>query len=432
MAQGTATKVKKRKKSVLKRAKQSLLRAEVNRGHHTRVRSSMKSLRGALRTGRRRCGRFAAPADPFGHRSRRRQGRPEPECRQSLQVAPVAGLQRAGPGEKSVAPALRRNLSLSALRAQPPPCRRPVAPPETPSPRARPSFPTSAGCRPRRAPANLAPAALREIFCACRRAISAASRRMPSRPAAMPCRDPAPQFLRFQQLAKRPGQRAHQRRRLFAVAQQLVQERERARTVGRWPARPPSSHTEYFFSATTSASTSAARDLPTRPGVRNQLGRSRRGSPPDRHCTDRPVPRPHRLRWRRYPAAAICFVIRAGDPQPLPGSSGNSRSHHRHFFQQQLGQLGALVQLGGFQHQHRERRRRFQIFAQDLRRIALFRLRPRHPSSFPESSSSILDFGSAAGSIASSSEYTITCRGASMGIIRARPITSSRSSSAPE
>lgn len=51
MAQGTATKVKKRKKSVLKRARQSLRLAEVNRGHRTRVRSSMRSLRSALRAG---------------------------------------------------------------------------------------------------------------------------------------------------------------------------------------------------------------------------------------------------------------------------------------------------------------------------------------------------------------------------------------------
>ena len=51
MAQGTATKVKKRKKSVLKRAAQSLVRAEHNRGHRTRVRSSMKSLRVAIRSG---------------------------------------------------------------------------------------------------------------------------------------------------------------------------------------------------------------------------------------------------------------------------------------------------------------------------------------------------------------------------------------------
>ena len=51
MAQGTPTKVKKRKKSVLKRAAQSLQRAEANRGHRSRVRSSMKSLRTALRSG---------------------------------------------------------------------------------------------------------------------------------------------------------------------------------------------------------------------------------------------------------------------------------------------------------------------------------------------------------------------------------------------
>src|SRR5947199_5385969 len=51
MAQGTATKVKKRKKSVLKRAAQSIQRAEVNRGHRTRVRSSMKSLRAAIVSG---------------------------------------------------------------------------------------------------------------------------------------------------------------------------------------------------------------------------------------------------------------------------------------------------------------------------------------------------------------------------------------------
>jgi small subunit ribosomal protein S20 len=51
MAQGTATKVKKRKKSVLKRAKQSLHLAEVNRGHKTRVRSAMRSMRSALASG---------------------------------------------------------------------------------------------------------------------------------------------------------------------------------------------------------------------------------------------------------------------------------------------------------------------------------------------------------------------------------------------
>lgn len=51
MAQGTATKVKKRKKSVLKRAAQSITRAAVNRSNRTRVRSMMKSLRNALGTG---------------------------------------------------------------------------------------------------------------------------------------------------------------------------------------------------------------------------------------------------------------------------------------------------------------------------------------------------------------------------------------------
>jgi len=51
MAQGTATKVKKRKKSVLKRAAQSIQRAAVNRGHRTRVRSSMRSLRVAINAG---------------------------------------------------------------------------------------------------------------------------------------------------------------------------------------------------------------------------------------------------------------------------------------------------------------------------------------------------------------------------------------------
>src|SRR3954462_13184581 len=51
MAQGTATKVKKRKKSVLKRAAQSIKRAEVNRGDRTRVRTSMKSLRSAIVSG---------------------------------------------------------------------------------------------------------------------------------------------------------------------------------------------------------------------------------------------------------------------------------------------------------------------------------------------------------------------------------------------
>ena len=48
MAQGAPTKVKKRKKSVLKRAKQSHVRAEINRSHKTRVRTFMKNLRSAI------------------------------------------------------------------------------------------------------------------------------------------------------------------------------------------------------------------------------------------------------------------------------------------------------------------------------------------------------------------------------------------------
>jgi small subunit ribosomal protein S20 len=48
MAQGAPTKVKKRKKSVLKRAAQSHARAEVNRANTTRVRTIMKKLRTAI------------------------------------------------------------------------------------------------------------------------------------------------------------------------------------------------------------------------------------------------------------------------------------------------------------------------------------------------------------------------------------------------
>jgi small subunit ribosomal protein S20 len=51
MAQGTATKIKKRKKSVLKRAAQSITRSAVNRSNRTRVRSVIKSLRGAINAG---------------------------------------------------------------------------------------------------------------------------------------------------------------------------------------------------------------------------------------------------------------------------------------------------------------------------------------------------------------------------------------------
>src|SRR5262245_25577699 len=48
MPQGAPTKVKKRKKSVLKRAKQSRVRAEINRANKTRVRTVVKSLRSAI------------------------------------------------------------------------------------------------------------------------------------------------------------------------------------------------------------------------------------------------------------------------------------------------------------------------------------------------------------------------------------------------
>ena len=48
MAQGAPTKVKKRKKSVLKRAKQSHVRAAINRANRTRVRSIMRRLRTAI------------------------------------------------------------------------------------------------------------------------------------------------------------------------------------------------------------------------------------------------------------------------------------------------------------------------------------------------------------------------------------------------
>ena len=48
MAQGQPTKIKKRKKSVLKRAKQAHVRAAVNRANRTRVRTIMKQLRSAI------------------------------------------------------------------------------------------------------------------------------------------------------------------------------------------------------------------------------------------------------------------------------------------------------------------------------------------------------------------------------------------------
>lgn len=51
MPQGTPTKVKKRKKSVLKRAQQAIERAEVNRANRTRVRTMIKRMHAALGAG---------------------------------------------------------------------------------------------------------------------------------------------------------------------------------------------------------------------------------------------------------------------------------------------------------------------------------------------------------------------------------------------
>ncbi len=51
MPQGTPTKVKKRKKSVLKRARQALRRGEINRGNRTRVRTMLRRARAAISAG---------------------------------------------------------------------------------------------------------------------------------------------------------------------------------------------------------------------------------------------------------------------------------------------------------------------------------------------------------------------------------------------
>src|ERR1700674_1875694 len=51
MAQGAARKVKKRKPSVLKRARQSRERAAVNRANRTEVRTIVKQMRAALNAG---------------------------------------------------------------------------------------------------------------------------------------------------------------------------------------------------------------------------------------------------------------------------------------------------------------------------------------------------------------------------------------------
>jgi len=51
MAQGTPTKVKKRKKSVLKKARRDVVRTAMNRANRTRVRSIIKQMRTAIDAG---------------------------------------------------------------------------------------------------------------------------------------------------------------------------------------------------------------------------------------------------------------------------------------------------------------------------------------------------------------------------------------------
>ena len=51
MAQATAKKQKKRKKSVLKRIRQTARRTEVNRANRSRVRTAMKMLRSTIASG---------------------------------------------------------------------------------------------------------------------------------------------------------------------------------------------------------------------------------------------------------------------------------------------------------------------------------------------------------------------------------------------
>jgi len=51
MAQATAKKQKKRKKSVLKRIRQTASRTEVNRANRSRVRTAMKVLRSTIASG---------------------------------------------------------------------------------------------------------------------------------------------------------------------------------------------------------------------------------------------------------------------------------------------------------------------------------------------------------------------------------------------
>jgi small subunit ribosomal protein S20 len=51
MAGGAPTKVKKKKKSVLKRNRQTIARTEVNRANRTQVRSAIRKLRAAISAG---------------------------------------------------------------------------------------------------------------------------------------------------------------------------------------------------------------------------------------------------------------------------------------------------------------------------------------------------------------------------------------------
>src|SRR5712692_6869604 len=93
MAQGQPTKVKKKKKSVLKRAAQSRQRAEVNRANRTRVRTLMRRMRVAIATGdANAAGNLLQPAmsaidQAINKGAAREHGQP-------LQVSPHASLQR--------------------------------------------------------------------------------------------------------------------------------------------------------------------------------------------------------------------------------------------------------------------------------------------------------------------------------------------------
>ena len=94
MAQGQATKVKKKKKSVLKRAAQSRQRADVNRANRTRVRTMMRRLRTAIDCRRRHRLGQSSPAHDVRHRPGHHQGRAPRKHRQPLQVAAQPRAQR--------------------------------------------------------------------------------------------------------------------------------------------------------------------------------------------------------------------------------------------------------------------------------------------------------------------------------------------------